>query len=237
MNQLNLKITAVAFCSAVLVCAFVWVSSTQQQALDKDIDQMLAAADKAKSAKGNASVKLPMASRTLPPNHPPTKVDRAHALQSSSIKQQNVTAGPKGDFLKVSPPPQWQLIEQQEGIASIKYRLSFDGSFYDLAVIRMNGSVPLKSVLKIWQEKAGMSGFADVKFKPFKSKEAQTFDMATLKGPFKTIHLAIHKGLEGNAEGQQSNQFTFFRLYGTSKIEDKVLGMFKAFLYDAQIVG
>ncbi|MCJ8271214.1 MAG: hypothetical protein MJK04_17660, partial [Psychrosphaera sp.] len=180
MNQLSPKLTAVLFCSAVLIAAFVWVSSTQQKALDKDIDQMLATA-----------AKLPISSRTLPPNHPPTKIDRSY-----SSKKQTATPGPKEHFLKVSPPPQWQLIEQQEGIASIKYRLSYDGSFYDLAVIRMNGKVPLNSVLKIWQEKAGLSGFADVQFKPFISKQAQTFDMATLKGPYKTIYLAIHKGEE-----------------------------------------
>ena len=135
-------------------------------------------------------------------------------------KVRSMKKEPVSNFLQLSLASDWHLISENSGIASAKYQLLFEGERYELSVIRMNSSVPLSSVLSIWQDKVGLVPNSSLSTELFSTQRKQQFKLINLKGEQKSILLAVH----------QSNKYTFFRLLGDNGINEKVAQKFKDFL-------
>lgn len=210
MQTIHLKLTIVALIGC-LVVAGVYISTTDdKQKHNQQVAQFLSQVDKAPAP---AVTKMP--SVTMPANHP----------KLSHSSHSNVSAGKKEDFLEVANLKHWQVIETDEGIASLKYRLQLDGQRLEMAVIRMNKEVSLDTVVNIWKQKAGLTAQHKIDYQPFNNQSGQQFYLTEMKGPLKTIWLAIHK----------QQKYTFFRLSGNSA--DQAMAAFKDFLHNTRITG
>lgn len=220
MQANTLKLTAIAAIGTIAVAALFINKATEQQTRENRVDKFLSQADTVLNQKldnGNAAVRLPVKRSNLPAGHPPVAKSSPH----------KVTAGNQDHFLQVTLSDDWQAIEQGEGIASLRFKLNLQGSSKEMAVIRMNKEVPLDTVINIWKQKVGLAPDATVKYQPFSNKDDQQMYIAELKGPYKTIMLAIHKG----------EKYTFFRLSGNHQYGEQTWTAFKSFLSGARIMG
>lgn len=224
--QVNIKVTAILVVAAVGLTAFVFNQKLEDASRQNELSQLLSAAETAtqspaKNSAKDSMVNMPLPTtvqrNSMPPGHPP--------LGTSANNGHKVTSGAADNFLTLPTLPGWQSLEQGEGIASLKYRLTLDSDQQDMAVIRMNKEVPLDTVINIWKQKAGLGPDSTIKYQSFINNHEQSFYLTELKGPFKTILLAIHK----------DKKYTFFRLTGKNRRDDKALVAFKQFLSNAKI--
>jgi len=158
------------------------------------------------------------------------KSNKNKILTKNNVKKssQKVTnnAEPINNFIKLPFNNDWVLIKGKKGISSAKYSLVFEGKYYELAIIRMNASIALESVLSIWQNKVGLDPKSSFTSSSFITNNKQELQLIPLKGSQKAIFLAVHK----------NKKYTFFRLLGEQGIDKNAENKFKELLSEMTIL-
>ena len=153
---------------------------------------------------------------------PTSSLKRANnSSNSMSAAQVNaMRTEPVTHFLDFIADKNWQLISDNIGMASAKYKITLSGQQYELAIIRMNKNIPLDSVLNIWQNKVGLMVQQNSKPISIKTKKGQNISLITIKGDQKAILVAFHK----------QQKYTFFRLLAKQGLNQEIRTNFMNFL-------
>ncbi len=153
------------------------------------------------------------------------KLSTSNKVKKSSQQVTN-NAEPINNFIKFPQNNNWVLIKGKKGISSAKYSLVFEGKYYELAIIRMNASVALESVLSIWKNKVGLDPKSPFTSSLFLTNSKQELQLIPLIGSQKAILLAVHK----------NKKHTFFRLLGEQGIDKNAENKFKELLSEIIIL-
>ena len=153
---------------------------------------------------------------------PTSSLKRANnSSNSMSAAQVNaMRTEPVIHFLDFIADKNWQLISDNIGMASAKYKITLSGQQYELAIIRMNKNIPLDSVLNIWQNKVGLMVQQNSKPISIKTQKGQNISLITIKGDQKAILVAFHK----------QQKYTFFRLLAKQGLNQEIRTNFMNFL-------
>jgi len=142
------------------------------------------------------------------------------AAQINTMRTEPIT-----HFLDFTADKNWQLISNNIGMASAKYKITLSGKQYELAIIRMNKNIPLDSVLNIWQNKVGLIAQSRNQPMPIQTKKGQNLNLITIKGDQKAILVAFHK----------QQKYTFFRLFAKQGLDQEIRDDFMNFLTDLYV--